>query len=789
MEGITNQPELVKQQVKLSIRALCEFVLKSGSLDNRFGGPERAQEGSRIHRKLQKAGGEWYRAEVYLKTSVPYGDFVFTVEGRADGVVETGRGFMIDEIKTTSLPIEMIDEDYEAAHWGQAMTYAYLYAKDNSLGEMEVQLTYYQIDTGQIKRFQRRFSFSQLELFFADLLKQYHFWAKLRADWQGIRNQSIQSLAFPFEHYREGQRGLAAAVYRTVRDSGRLFCQAPTGIGKTMSTLYPAIKAMGEGEGERIFYLTAKTITRQAAEEAFALMRGKGLRVKTITLTAKDKICFLEQRDCNPETCPYANGYFDRVKDALKQLLEGGDEYTRQSIEQAAKAHTVCPYELSLDLSLWADAIVCDYNYLFDPVVYLKRFFADGGGDYTFLIDEAHNLVDRARSMYSAELNKSDFLSLKKALGKENPLLAKALGQVNTVMVALRKQCTNGPVLVQKEPFDDALLALQEFAAFCDEWLAQQEESPFADQVLELYFAVSFFLRIAELYDGHYVNFLYRRGSELSWRQLCLDPSDVVNERLSWGRAAVLFSATLSPLDYFVSVLGGGEDTKRFALPSPFKQQNLCLLAADHISTRYRDRPESYEPIARLLYAMVTAKEGNYIAYFPSYQYLSEVFAAFQNICPQVQTLVQTSGMDEAQREDFLARFEKTEGTLLAFCVMGGIYGEGIDLKGDKLIGTAIVGVGLPQVGPQQDVLRDYFEEDRGQGFQYAYQYPGFNKVLQAAGRVIRGETDRGVVLLIDSRFTSPSYRQLWPAHWSHLKRVRGEDALQTALGEFWNAR
>lgn len=776
------------EQVRLSVRQLVEFLLQSGSIDSRFTGFDRAAEGARLHRWLQKAGGEGYQAEVYLKQSYTAAGVDYVIDGRADGIFVQDGLTTIDEIKTVTTPTQQITQDMQPVHWAQAQVYAAMYAAQQQLGEAAVRLTYYQVEEQKTIRFTKRFTAAQLEDFVHTLLQEYAPWAKRAAAWQQSRTASLQALAFPFASYRSGQRAMAAAAYRTLRDGQRLLCQAPTGIGKTISTLFPALKAMGEGCQGRIFYLTARTTARAAAEQALALLRQSqpGLALKSITLTAKDKVCLLEKRECTPERCPYANGYYDRLKQALWQALEQND-FTRPALEQLARRFTLCPFEFGLDLSLWCDVIVGDYNYLFDPVVNLKRFF-ESGGDHLFLVDEAHNLPDRAREMHSASLAKSQVFQCAKALGKGRSKLKTALNKLNSAFVQLRRQCDGQP---QRTFF--AQPALAEFnklvgraAAPAQDWLDEHRDSEAHDTVLETYFALREYLRVAECYDEHYVTQAAAFGTDVRVSQLCLDPSEFLNASLAKGRGAVLFSATLSPSSYYRDILGCRQ-AKTALLPSPFDPARLGLFCAADVSTRYKDRPQSLPAIARYLHALTQAQSGNYMAFFPSYTYLSEVHEVFCSLYPQVETLVQQSGMDEAARADFLACFAPAPGrTLLGFGVLGGVFGEGVDLAGDRLIGAAVVGVGLPQISPRQEILRNYFENTRGSGFDYAYRYPGFNKVQQAAGRVIRTMQDKGAVLLIDDRFAAPAYRQLLPAHWQHCRYVYAPQQLQSELERFW---
>ncbi len=781
----------MEQEVKLPVRQLVEFVLRGGSIDNRFGGADRALEGGRIHRRLQKEAGAGYRAEVKFSHTCELDGTRYTVEGRADGIFTGEDGLeTVDEIKTTAAPLEFIGEDFNRLHWAQAYCYAYFLAVQEGKAEIGVRLTYFQIETEEVKRFFRRCTRETLEVFYLDLLRRYQVWAGFQSSWQQLRNRSIQALSFPFPAYRQGQRQLAVAVYRTIQREGRLFCQAPTGIGKTVSTLFPAVKAMGEGLTSRIFYLTAKTITRQTAEQTFGLLRQQPLRFKTVTLTAKDKICFLEERRCNPVDCPYADGHFDRVNGVLFEMLQKEDAFSREVIERYAREGRVCPFELGLDLTLWSDCVICDYNYLFDPVVSLKRFFADNGGDFVFLVDEAHNLVDRSREMYSARLSKSAFRALKTGLGKGKgeKALKSALGKADTALRTLRNECEPGVTTVREEApagFSETLASL---VSKMEDWLRGNLSHPAQEKVLELYFQVLAYQRTAELYDAHYVTMLRPFGYDLTVTLFCRDPSAFLDTALSKGKAAALFSATLSPMPYYRAVLGGGEEAKLLQLPSPFPQENLALLVADRVSTRYQDRENSLDEIASLLLVLAKGKTGNYLFFFPSYTYCRQVYERFLPLCgEEIRPVMQESGLTEPEREAFLAQFEESPSrSLAAFCVMGGIFSEGIDLRGDRLIGAAIVGVGLPQIGPEPDVIRDYYQKLNGSGFDYAYRFPGMNKVMQAAGRVIRGADDRGIVLLIDERFANFGYRALFPAHWSQARAVRSREQLAEEIQRFW---
>lgn len=783
---MTSQPE-----IKLSVRNLVEFMLRCGNIDSQFISNASALEGTRAHQKVQKDNQDkGYTPEVSLKYSFTYEGFNFRLEGRADGIIASATGIIVDEIKSTNRPLESIDEDYSETHWAQAKCYAFIYAVQNELPEISVQLTYFQLDSDELKQFLKVFSQAELTTFFYELIDQYLVWARLTSDWVAKRNAAIRALTFPFASYRRGQRELAVAVYKTIAEQQKLFVQAPTGIGKTMSTLFPAIKSMAEGHTAKIFYLTAKTIVREVAEEAFAKMSDQGLAFKSITLTAKDKICFQAETICDPDHCEYARGHFDRVNGAILDLLEQEHRLTRPLIEDYAHKHQVCPFEFSLDLTLWCDCVICDYNYVFDPRVYLKRFFIDNGGDYTFLIDEAHNLVDRARSMFSAELYKKPFLELRRLFKDSDPGIAKALGKLNTHMIGLRKLAENSQHYRQPEAPTDFLPLLLTFINLAEAWLLKNEGHESHEQLLELYFNALTFMRTAEFYDDRFLTYVENGNGDTKIKLFCLDPSHLLGEAIKRGRAAIFFSATLSPLDYFAEILGGDPDSYKISLPSPFDAKNRELLIADTISTTFRNREKTTPAIARYIKTVRDQQPGNYLVYFPSYKYLNAVFEIFSTSYPEVVTIRQAPEMNEDDRELFLGQFRPASGAapagILGFAVLGGIFSEGVDLKHEGLIGAIIVGVGLPQICFERDIIRDYFNQKNHAGYEYAYLYPGMNKVLQAAGRVIRTETDRGVIVLIDERFSSPSYRQLFPREWFPHRRIRNTAELEKALQDFW---
>ena len=776
--------------IRISVRSLVEFILREGDIDNRVSGSMEKDAmllGGKIHRKIQSRMGTNYTAEVPLKIQMPCDGFVLQIEGRADGVLKDDGKVLIDEIKGILRSLEHLEAPVPV-HSAQAKCYAYIYAVQNSLKCIDVQMTYCQMETEEIRRFCQEFEFQELQTWFQDLVTQYEKWAKFEIEWRNVRNDSIRQIEFPFP-YREGQRDLVASVYRTILRKKKLFIQAPTGVGKTMATVFPAVRAVGEGLGEKIFYLTAKTIMRTVAEQAFSLLKEKGLLYKTITLTAKEKICFCEEAECNPDACPYAKGHFDRVNDAVFDLITHSGDWSREVLEEQAKKHMVCPFEMSLDVSDWADAVICDYNYAFDPQAHLKRFFSESGkGEYLFLIDEAHNLVERGREMYSASLYKEDLLEVRKMVKAEDPKLAKGLSECNQQFLELKRECEHYQIL---KSVSHIALKLMNVLSKLEDYLEECKDAEKKKRVLDFYFAVRSFLNIHDIMDENYVIFSeMMEDGRFQIKLFCVNPAVNLQNYLEQGNSTIFFSATLLPVHYYKKLLSVEKDDYAVYAHSSFPQENKFLFIGTDVSTRYTRRGEStYQRFARYIAVMAEQKKGNYMAFFPSYRFLEEVHTCFlECVDHEVDSICQVSYMDEEQREEFLEEFEQErEKSLVAFCVMGGIFSEGIDLTDDKLIGAVIAGTGLPQVCTEREILKQYFNAADMDGFDYAYLYPGMNKVLQSAGRVIRTESDRGVILLLDDRFRAMRYREVFPREWQQYQ-LGSVKNLEQEIRTFWES-
>lgn len=776
-----------REQIRISVRSLVEFVLRSGDIDNRVGGVdsrEAMQAGSRLHRKIQKKMGVSYHAEVPLKLVVEEEDYQLVVEGRADGIIIEDE-VTIDEIKGIYRNLEFLEEPI-GVHLAQAKCYAYIYGIQHDLLQVNVQMTYGNLDTDERKYFTYTYSMQELQEWFSGVIREYKKWADFQYEWRKIRQESIRHLEFPYE-YRPGQRDLVSGVYRTIARKKTLFIQAPTGVGKTIATLFPAVRAVGENLGDKIFYLTAKTITANVAKEAFTLLSQHGYRAKTVQITAKEKMCLCEKMECNPDGCPYARGHYDRVNDAVYDLLHKDMAYTREVLLQQAEEYQVCPFEMCLDTTTWADNIICDYNYVFDPNVYLKRFFSDGiRGDYIFLVDEAHNLVERGREMYSAKLYKEDFLAVRKILKTLSPAVERELTKCNKLMLAYKRECDTCRIY---ENIPDLIFALMRLGARMDEFMQKHPQFPGRDEVSDFYFALRNFLNIYERVDDHYVIYgQHEEDGRFAVKLFCVDPSYNLQECVDKANATVFFSATLLPIQYYKKLLTTKTDVYAVYAQTTFSQEQSLLLIGTDVSSKYTRRSkQEYRNFAEYIYRTAKSRTGNYIAFFPSYLFLDQVYEQFMDIMDgNMEVLRQESSMREAEREEFLLSFTQQRDTsMVAFCVLGGIFGEGIDLKEEQLIGAIIVGTGLPQISREREILKDYYDERGMSGFDYAYRFPGMNKVLQAAGRVIRTAADVGVIELLDERFLQSDYRALFPREWEH-RSVCNLSNVERRLDEFW---
>lgn len=759
-----------KPIVRISVRNLVEFILRNGDLVSGSGTSDKEAmlKGSRLHRKIQKQMGSHYQPEVSLKKDTEYADLILRVEGRADGIFLQDEQFCIDEIKGVYKKLELMEEPV-LVHRAQALCYAWIYLDAHDLEKIDIQMTYAHLDTEVIKRFRETLTRAELKQWYEELTDSYHKWLAYQIEWRKKRNESMENLEFPFA-YRKGQREMVSGIYHAISKKEQIFIQAPTGVGKTMSAVFPAVRAIGQGMAETVFYLTARTITRTVAQDAFEILRDRGLLFKVITITAKEKLCFCDKPECDPEKCPYAKGHYDRINDAVYELWTTEQSFDRETLLRHAQKWQVCPFEMSLDLAIWMDGVICDYNYVFDPNVCLKRFFGENvSGNYLFLIDEAHNLVDRGREMYSASICLNDVIETRKFVKPYSQKLWKKLGKVKKQMEELRQNCGEWKVEENAGVLPISLLSVQ---GELDQFLEESPAQEVVDGILDFYFEVRDFLNISELVDDNYVVYTaFDENGRFYMKLFCVNPAENLQKCLDKGNSTVFFSATLLPLQYYRKMLSTRSENFGMYVESPFEQKKRCLMICRDVSSKYTRRGyEEYRKIAEYIARMSWQKKGNYMVFFPSYRLMEDVYQVYQDefSVSWVRCISQHASMTELEREEFLEEFtEETEETLVGFCVMGGIFSEGIDLIGDRLIGAAVVGTGLPQVNCEREILKGYYDEKGEQGFDYAYRYPGMNKVLQAAGRVIRTKEDTGAILLMDERFLNRDYRNLFPREWN----------------------
>ncbi|WP_318036167.1 ATP-dependent DNA helicase [Halobacillus amylolyticus] len=643
------------QQMSISVRELVEYVYREGSIDNRFRTNTALQEGTAIHKAVQKEYKEGEEKEVHLEYVYAYDELKLRIHGRCDGLLRTEKGPRIDEIKSTARDLEELTEESFPVYWAQAKLYAYIYMEQEQLDEIDVQLTYVQKQTKEKKRFVQTYTKGNLALFIRETVEEYVSYARILLHIREQKEKTIPDLTFPFSSYREGQRQLAGSVYRTVKEKRTLFAQAPTGIGKTISTLFPSVKAMEAGQHERLFYLTAKTVTRSTAEEALQLMEETGLMLRSVTLTAKDKICFKEETICQPDYCEFADGYYDRINGAIVDVLMNETQITRAVIEEYAKKHSVCPFEFSLDLTDIVDVVIGDYNYIFDPRVALKRLMPEQKKQTTLLVDEAHNLVERAREMYSAEITRDSYRKVEELWRTENVELAEAARAITKDMNTVDNGQSETEYELQDVP-GQLEENLERLINKAERQLRDQNAEEEKDEwLLECYFATQNFLKILGIVDEHYVHIGAKLGRDVSIKLFCIDPSYVLRQAAKPFRSSIFFSATLSPFGYYKDMLGGHEKDYILRLPSPYAASQMEVSIAP-LSTKYKNREETAERLAALLYHQVNKQFGNHLFFFPSYQYMQLVYQYFQKY-HNINSVAQEQGMTEERRDDFLAQF------------------------------------------------------------------------------------------------------------------------------------
>ncbi|MCC2972453.1 ATP-dependent DNA helicase [Massilia sp. IC2-476] len=739
----------------VAVRALCEFTAKQGDLDLRFTPSPTAQEGIAGHAVVQGRRGENYRAEVALEGS--WGDL--HVRGRADGYDPDDN--LIEEIKTYRGKFTSIPDNHRHLHWAQVRVYGHLLCRQLGLESVNLALVYYEIGSGQETVLRETQDAAALAALFVGLCERFSAWAAQEAAHRATRDGALANLRFPHAEFRPGQRQLAENIYRANTSGRCLLAQAPTGIGKTVGSLFPVLKAMPSAQLDKVFFLAAKTPGRRLALDACtSLGAGSTIPIRVLELTARDKACEHPDKACQGDACPLAKGFYDRLPAARAAAAQVA-LLDREALREVGLAHDVCPYYLGSEMARWADVVVGDYNYYFDGGAMLYALALANGWRASVLVDEAHNMVSRARSMYSVELDRT---LLRAARAEAPEIVKKALERVGRAWTGVDKEAP-APYQVLPEVPGKLLDALQNATSTVNDFLAEFP-GPLDPELQRFHFDALAFLRLAESFGEHSLCDLTRAGvrdSVISIRNVV--PAPYLAPRFALARSVTLFSATLSPWHYFCDLIGMPADTAWADVASPFSASQLEVHIAGGISTRYQHRTASLAPIADLVATQYRERPGNYLAFFSSFDYMEQVLAQLEARHPDVPAWRQERRMSEAERTAFLDRFTPG-GQGVGFAVLGGSFGEGIDLPGERLIGAFVATLGLPQVNPVNEQLRERMGAMFGAGYDYTYLYPGMQKVVQAAGRVIRTETDRGVVWLIDDRFGRPDVRALLPAWW-----------------------
>lgn len=785
----------MQKSLHLSVHNVVDMLLRQGSIDNRVFTSSTMQEGTRLHSLFQNEQNQNYQSEVYLAATFVIDDVNFFVEGRADGVITGPDGVTVDEIKTTVADLQDFYEENKEWHLGQAKFYAYIYAVDHGLDRIKVRLTYIsQNDYLLQKRYYFEYEQSELTKYVSDLMDRYYTYLKTYLIHREQLAASLQDFTFPYPAYRAGQDQMIEMLETACAEHSFAFVEAPTGIGKTAASLYPFVKGLA-GEGEKVFYLTSKNSIKKIALDTIRYFQAHRALVKGLIVSSKESLCINDKkRRCNPDECPFAKDYYKKINTLLYKVFAERDLIDYEALLEIGAAHEVCPFEFQLDLAVYYDVIIADYNHLFHPTSHLIRFFDSGPRPYYLLVDECHNLPGRVRDMHSGSISGFRLFRLLKALsGKTTLKLRKRIKALLDYFKELvpadygdNYDARNQIVAVGGCP-EELIDLIEKFDKTAKDYL-KEPSAEVSDELLEVYYELHSFLDLPAESDSYAYYFRLRNDRADQFYAACLDSRCFINPAKRLFLAGAFFSATLAPQDFYLDLLGCDDGRKSLMLPSPFPPENFKVLVDPLISTRYRDRSSTLIFLLEAIKAFVLAKTGNYFVFFPSYQYMTQIVELFGASTAGVDIFVQTNQMDYTSREEFLARFRRNPSrTTVGFVVMGGVFAEGIDLLDDRLIGAAVVGVGLPSICYENDLLRGYYgQDDPDRGYDYAYLYPGINKVLQAAGRVIRSEADRGVLLLIDQRYQEGRYRDVFEPRFENLEYVFSDGDIKKAVRRFW---
>ncbi len=770
---------------KIAIKELAYFICSSGNLTNEYFSNKDLSIGSLAHKHLQALYNEKSQKEVYIKETIEYMGNEYLIHGFIDGVLNINGEIILEEIKSTNEDFEFITIDYHKEHLAQLKIYGYLYSILNNLDIMHVRLTYVSIVDYETKSFDFIVKQEELEEFFFNVLEEYIHFLNLMDDADIKKMKSIEEIEFPFKEKRMGQMELMKASYLAMTNNEILYAIAPTGIGKTMATLFSSLKSLKKLD--KLFYLTAKGSGKNAPLDAIKILAKNGLKIKTIDITAKAKICNKGYKNCKPEDCPFALGYFDRLKAAVFEIYEKYDIYDSNVILEVSNKHKICAFEFSLFLSYYCDIIIADYNYVFDPHARLVRYFEDDTYKPKVLVDEAHNLISRSKEMYSAMITSEDLRTLRRSLNGYKPSIRKECNKAIEALEKYEERLSENALICDSFMDLDFNVLLRNLYLATDSCIKENKKIEDRDKVLDVFYKILSFINVSEIYSENHKTLISLKDDIITMKYYCLDASEYILDTIKEAiHGIIFFSATLYPIEYHMNLLTKGEG-KYMELLSPFNPSNLDIIINNQISTKFKNRKSSVDSIIEAIEVITNAHKGNYIVFFPSYQYLEMVREKLEPM--DYELIVQKNNLKDSERQEIINKFLNTKNTKVGLFVMGGAFSEGIDYIGDALSGVIIVGVGLPMVCDENDILKDHFEMKYGKGFEYAYMYPGFTKVIQAVGRVIRADSDYGICLLMDDRFSYTSYLSLYPPHWKNKKIITTSYGLKKELISFYKEK
>lgn len=774
------------KQIELSVHELVDFVLRKGDIDSRSFNSMTMQEGTRIHNIYQSKQGSNYLKEYPLKGIFSYEDSLIYLSGRSDGII-LEEVPIIEEIKSTNCDLNSFFKENEEWHLGQAICYGYLYAIEKGLDKVKIRLTYISQVNNDILKKNYCYKTDELLTKIHQYFDVYFQFARIIETRKNRRNESLSVLRFPFSNAREGQMELIDFTKQAIESADSRFAEASTGIGKTMATIFSTLSYLKEDKLDKVFYLCPKNTNFDNAAKALEILNKEGYLLSYTEIRARSKMCpYKLEKTCNPDDCPLTVGYYSKLKDVLKDCLVHENLLNSEIIDKYAKKYDVCPFELSLDFSVYTDFVVCDYNYAFHPISYLRRFFEVPDKTYRIfaLVDEAHNLIDRARDMFTVTFSEEDYKNLKKELkGYRNPEINKILRKINQDLRLFKQFEFNDQPIILEQLDSKFILHITKLRS---EINVLETDNPKLklkkgkDFLIDLYK----FIVINDLLNDGFKIILDNKYDNLTIKLFCIDPSSFINKSLFHFLGTLFFSATLTPIDYFQKVNLNRDGFKTISLPSPFNPNNFFLIINDNISIKYKDRDKTLEEVVKEINIFVSKKVGNYLIFVPSFEYSRKIEKYFIN---DNRFVFQTATMTNKDKDEFLANFkENPQESRIGVCVISGSFAESIDLTGDRLIGVVIVGVGLPQVNFENNLVKDFYIKKEMNGYEFAYMNPGINKVLQALGRVIRTQNDKGSALIIDSRYAQSHYFSILKDRYKNYTKIKDSNGLIKALNSFY---